>query len=95
MLLSSAKRTAEPFYSVRGAGEGTYSFMNAMETIGTVEVVLRQALLLQSVLWANCNNGLGRSQSLKTLGLPRSFAPGIFLFEHMKQCYNVAQTAAK
>ena len=91
LLLSAKKRTAGSLWE----RYRTYSFMDAVQAISTVEIVLRQALLLQGVLRANCNNGLGRLQGLEALGLSRSFAPGIFLFEHMKQCHNIAQTAAR
>lgn len=71
----------------------TYSFMNAMQTIGTMEVVGRQYLLVQGVLRANGNDGLGRLEGLEPFGLSASLAPGILLLEYMEQCHNVPQTA--
>lgn len=65
-------------------GVGTYSLMNPMQPIQPMEMVRHQDLILQRMLGADRNKGLGRLQRLKALGLPRLLPPCVLLPHHME-----------
>lgn len=67
----------------------TYSFMNTVQAIRTMEMIRHQNVILQGMLGANRHNRLGGLQRLKPLRPPRLFPPSSFLLQHMEQCDHV------
>lgn len=49
--------------------KGTYSLMDAVQAISAMKIIGLEEILLQRVLGANRNDGLGRPQGLEALGL--------------------------